>query len=94
MDEAIADAKGRPDSPNLPELLGAQTYIPVDAALPSGVNFGPRERALMVKESIDICEKQGVLGSGYIPKIVSDQLHREHQGPVRVLPVRRSRASS
>ena len=69
VDEAIADAKGRPDSPNLPELLGAQTYLPVDAALPSGVNFGPRERALMVKESIDICEKRGVLGAGYIPKM-------------------------
>ena len=68
VNEAIEDAKGRPDSPNLPELLGAQTYVPVDAALPSGVNFGPRERALMVKESIDICEKKGVLGSGYIPK--------------------------
>ena len=27
---------------------------------PSGVNFGPRERARMVKESIDICEKKGV----------------------------------
>jgi predicted Zn-dependent protease len=68
VNEAIEDAKGRPDSPGLPELLGAQTYVPVDAALPSGVNFGPRERALMVKESIDICEKKGVLGSGYIPK--------------------------
>jgi predicted Zn-dependent protease len=69
VDDAITDAKGRPDSPNLPELLGAQTYLPVDAALPSGVNFGPRERALMVKESIDICEKRGVLGAGYIPKM-------------------------
>ena len=35
VNEAIAEAKGRPDSPNLPELLGAQTYIPVDAALPA-----------------------------------------------------------
>jgi len=68
IDEAIEAAKGRPDTPNLPELLGAQEYIKVDAALPSGINFGPRERAMMVKESIDICEKKGVLGSGYIPK--------------------------
>lgn len=68
INEAIEAAKARPDSPNLPELLGPQTYIPVDAALPSGVNFGPRERALMVKESIDISEQMGVLGSGYIPK--------------------------
>jgi predicted Zn-dependent protease len=68
VDEAIAAAKERPDSTNLPELLGAQTYIPVDAALPSGVNFGPRERALMVKASIEVCDKKGVDGSGYIPK--------------------------
>ena len=68
INEAIEAAKSRPDSPNLPELLGAQTYIPVDAALPSGVNFGPRERAMMVKESLDINEKRGTVGSGYIPK--------------------------
>ena len=68
INEAIETAKSRPDSPNLPELLGAQTYIPVDAALPSGVNFGPRERAMMVKESLDINEKRGTVGSGYIPK--------------------------
>ena len=55
-------------TPNLPLIEGPQDYIPVDAALPSGVNFGPRERAQMVKESLDICEKKGVLGSGYIPK--------------------------
>src|SRR6478736_8747977 len=29
IDEAIAAAKERPDTPNLPELLGAQTYVPV-----------------------------------------------------------------
>ncbi len=68
INEAIETAKTRPDSPNLPELLGPQTYIPVDAALPSGVNFGPRERAMMVKESLDINEKRGTVGSGYIPK--------------------------
>jgi predicted Zn-dependent protease len=66
--EAIADANGADESPNLPALLGAQEYLPVDAALPSGVNFGPRERAMMVKASSDLCEKRGVLGSGYIPK--------------------------
>jgi len=66
--EAVTAAKANPDTPNLPALLGEQTYIPVDAALPAGVNFGPRERATMVKTSSDICEKRGVLGSGYIPK--------------------------
>jgi hypothetical protein len=30
--------------------------------------FGPGERAAWVKQSIDICEKKGVLGAGYIPK--------------------------
>jgi predicted Zn-dependent protease len=66
--DAIADAKGSAENPNLSEWLGAQEYIPMDAALPSGINFGPRERAMMVKESVDISEKRGVLGSGYIPK--------------------------
>lgn len=50
-------------------LLGPQEYIPVDAALPSGVNFGPAERAQMVKESLDVCQKKNVIGSGYIPKV-------------------------
>jgi predicted Zn-dependent protease len=68
VDEALETTKGRPDSPNLAPLLGAQEYIPVEAALPSGINFGPHERALMVKASLDICEQKGVLGSGYIPK--------------------------
>jgi predicted Zn-dependent protease len=67
-DAALADAAAAPDAPNLPEWLGPQEYLPVEAALPSGINFGPLERAMMVKESLDICEKHGVLGSGYIPK--------------------------
>src|SRR6478752_1760772 len=44
-------------------------YIDVDAALPSAVSFGPAERARLVKQSIDICEKRGVLGSGYVPSL-------------------------
>lgn len=66
--EALTDARDADDSPNLPELLGAQEYIPVDAALPDMVTFGPAERARMVKESIDLAQKKGVLGTGYIPK--------------------------
>ncbi|HEX5217399.1 MAG TPA: metallopeptidase TldD-related protein [Vicinamibacterales bacterium] len=80
INEAIETAKSRPDSPNLPELLGAQTYIPVDAALPSGVNFGPRERAMMVKESLDINEKRGTVGSGYIPKTDQTNLTANTKG--------------
>src|SRR5262245_25031548 len=68
VDDAIAEANDANDSPNLPELLGAQDYIPVDAALGPMVNFGPGERAKMVKTSIDAAAKKGVLGAGYIPK--------------------------
>jgi predicted Zn-dependent protease len=68
VDEATNGAQQAADSPNLPEWLGPQEYIPVDAALPAMVNFGPGERAKMVKASIDLSEKMGVLGAGYIPK--------------------------
>src|SRR5262245_19542757 len=57
VDEAVAEAQNAQDSPNLTELLGPQTYIPVDAALPDVVNYGPGERARMVKDSIDLAEK-------------------------------------
>src|SRR4051812_46831295 len=53
-DEAVGEAQQAQDSPNLPELLGAQDYIPVDAALPDVVNYGPGQRARMVKDSIDL----------------------------------------
>jgi predicted Zn-dependent protease len=69
VDEALSEARQARDNPNLQELLGPQEYIPVDAALPDLVNFGPGERARMVKDSIDLAEQKGVLGAGYIPKI-------------------------
>jgi predicted Zn-dependent protease len=70
VDEASAAAERGRENPDLPPLTpGPQDYIQVDAALPSGVNFGPAERARMVKQSIDVAEKKGVLGSGYIPKV-------------------------
>src|SRR5215471_5052509 len=63
-------AKRRPDNPELmPLVKPPQDYLPVDAALASAVNFGPAERAKMVAQSVAICEKKGVLGSGYIPKL-------------------------
>lgn len=68
VDEAMAAAQKANDSPNLPELLGAQTYIPVDSALPNMVNVGPAERARLVKTSLDIAASKGVVGAGYIPK--------------------------
>jgi predicted Zn-dependent protease len=60
-------ARENPDA--MPLIEGPQEYMAVDAALPSGVNFGPAERGQMVKASLDICEKKGVIGSGYIPKV-------------------------
>src|SRR4051794_20540746 len=68
VDEAIADAQKATDNPNLPALMGAQEYIPVEGALPSVISYGPAERARMVRDSIDIAEKAGVLGAGFIPK--------------------------
>ena len=69
--EAMAEAEQANDNPNLPELLGPQEYLPVDAELETMANFGPGGRCRMVKDSIDLTEKMGVLGAGYIPK--SDQ---------------------
>jgi predicted Zn-dependent protease len=61
------EARETPDA--MPLVEGPQDYVQVDAALASGVNFGPAERARMVKQSLDICQKKGVIGSGYIPKV-------------------------
>jgi predicted Zn-dependent protease len=69
VDAAVAEARAAQDNANLPELLGPQEYLPVDAALPDLVNYGPAERARMVKDSIDLTERKGVVGAGYIPKI-------------------------
>src|SRR3954468_21663742 len=69
VDEANDAAKTARDNPNLPPLVkGPQDYIPVDAALPAMVSFGPGERAEMVRKSVAVCDKKGALGSGYIPK--------------------------
>src|SRR5215204_853396 len=73
LKQAVADALKRAgearESQDAPVLLGPQEYEPIDAALPSGVNYGPAERAKAVRQSLDICAKKGVLGSGYIPKV-------------------------
>ena len=55
------------DMANAPTLMGPQEYIPVDGASPSVINFGPAERAQMVKDSIAVSDKLGTDGSGYIP---------------------------
>jgi len=69
VDEATDAAKAARDNPNLQPLTkGPQDYVPVDAALPPMVGFGPGERAEMVRKSVAVCDKMGALGSGYIPK--------------------------
>jgi predicted Zn-dependent protease len=70
IEQAQELAKRRPDNPELmPLVKPPQEYTPIDAALSSAVEFGPAERARMVKQSVDVCEKKGVLGAGYIPKL-------------------------
>jgi predicted Zn-dependent protease len=69
IDEAMTAAQKGRENPNLAPLVkGPQDYVTVEAALAKTVDFGPGERAAWVKQSVDICEKKGVLGAGYIPK--------------------------
>ncbi len=69
VDEAHDAADKARDNPNLPPpVKGPQEYVPVDAVLARTADFGPGERAAWVRQSVDICEKKGVLGAGYIPK--------------------------
>jgi len=72
LEEMVTNAmgaaeKGR-ENQNRQPLVGPQEYEPVDAALPSAVNFGPAERARLAKQSIDISDTMKTVGSGYIPK--------------------------
>jgi predicted Zn-dependent protease len=69
LDDALAAAAEAEESTNLQPLLGPQEYIPVEAALPDLVNYGPGERAMMVRDSLAVADAHGVLGYGYIPKI-------------------------
>lgn len=70
IEQAQELARRRPDNPELmPLVKPPQDYMTIDGALPSAVEFGPAERARMVAGSVAICEKKGVLGAGYIPKL-------------------------
>ncbi len=80
VDEAKAAAERASENFNLPDLLGPQEYIPVDAALPSMVDFGPGERAAMVNESISVTEEMGTVGYGYIPKIDRTTVEANSEG--------------
>jgi predicted Zn-dependent protease len=67
--EATAAAEKARDQADLPPMVeGPQQYEPVEAALASAVNFGPAERAKLAKQSIDVSDKMGTVGSGFIPK--------------------------
>jgi predicted Zn-dependent protease len=69
VDEAKANAEKARENPDaMPLVAGPQDYVTVDAALPSAVGFGPAERAQMVRQSLDVCQKKNVIGSGFIPK--------------------------
>lgn len=79
--EAVVAGERARENPNMQPLTeGPQDYVPVDAALPSGVNFGPAERARMVKQSIDVADKKGVRGSGYIPKVYQTTCNANSKG--------------
>src|SRR5262249_29927632 len=79
--EAMQAAQKARENPNLPALVkGPQEYIAVDAALPKTADMGPGERAAWVKQSVDICEKKGVLGAGYIPKAYQTSVIANSEG--------------
>jgi predicted Zn-dependent protease len=80
--EAVqALAKRKPDNPEqMPPVKPPQEYMPIEAALPNAVNFGPAERAQMVRKSVEICEKKGVVGAGYIPKMYWTQATANTEG--------------
>src|SRR4029077_4304561 len=69
VDEAEEAAQEAGDNANLTPLAkGPQDYVKVCAVVDKTAGFGPGERAAWVRQSVDICEKKGVLGAGYIPK--------------------------
>jgi predicted Zn-dependent protease len=68
------------EMPTMPELVGAQQYLPVEGASPSVINFGPGQRAQMVKDSIAVSDKIGTDGSGYIPKTDQTQVTANTKG--------------
>ena len=62
-------AKGDATTRTCPSCSAPQDYIPVDAALPACVNFGPAERATHGQgQHRHLPRRRASLGSGYIPK--------------------------
>ena len=58
-------------------------------AAAGGRTSGPAERARLVKQSVDVCEKKGVLGARLHPEAALDRRARELRGAVRLQPLRR-----
>ena len=82
---AVAEAKTAAararENPNLPPLVkGPQEYLSVGAVKQPTADFGPGERAAWVKQSVEICDKKGVLGAGYIPKAYQAQCIANSEG--------------
>jgi predicted Zn-dependent protease len=80
VDEAVKEAEAANELPSLPELLGAQEYIPVDGAATDMIKLGPLERARWVRDSIDMAQRKGVLGAGFIPKNDAATLNANSKG--------------
>jgi len=85
VDEATEAAKTARDNPNLQPLTkGPQDYIPVDAALPPMVNFGPGERAEAVAVALTAssprrgCRKRS--GGGTPCRVPARTAHRHPPG--------------
>jgi predicted Zn-dependent protease len=81
IEQAQELARRKPDNPEtMPLVKPPQDYVSVDAVIDRTVGFGPGERAAMVKQSLDICEKKGVVGAGYIPKLHWTQATANSEG--------------
>jgi predicted Zn-dependent protease len=58
-----------PDNEELmPLVKPPQTYPPIKAYFENTANFSPKEMAEKIRASIDMVEKDGLIGSGYMPK--------------------------
>ena len=70
IDEALAEAAKQAERQPEPARAARTAGVHPGRRRAAGacVNFGPAERARMVKDSIDSREKMGVLGAGFIPK--------------------------
>jgi predicted Zn-dependent protease len=94
IDAVQALARRKPDNPELmPLVKPPQNYIEVDAALPSAVNFGPAERAKMVKACTDICENAASSPPASSPSSTGWTRTRIAKA-CSLFPLRRTRASS